>query len=129
MVGVPLAWWIGPPIVTLVFGSEYRIPGAQLAVIIAGVLAHVGLVVVTQVHVARGRHVDVAASWLVGLAVAGLTFWLVPGVVVAGEIAFGAGSAVGAVVSALLLIRTHETVPATGAGTTATGTTTEGTQA
>ena len=53
--------------------------------IVAGVLAHVGLVVVTQVHVARDRHVDVAASWLAGLVVAALTFWLVPGVVVAGE--------------------------------------------
>lgn len=116
VVGVPLAWWIGPPIVALVFGEDYSIPGAQLAVIIAGVLAHVGLVVVTQVHVARGRHVDVAASWLAGLVVAGLTFWLVPGVVVAGEVAFGAGSAFGAVLSTLLLIRTHEP-----------GTTTEGT--
>ncbi|MCD2193311.1 lipopolysaccharide biosynthesis protein [Actinomycetospora endophytica] len=111
VVGVPLAWWLGPPIVSLVFGDDYTIPGVELAVIIAGVLAHVGLVVVTQVHVARGRHVDVAASWLAGLVVAGLTFWFVPGIVVAGEVAFGAGSAFGAVVSALLLIRTHE--PAT----------------
>jgi O-antigen/teichoic acid export membrane protein len=117
VVGVPLAWWLGPPIVSLVFGKDYAIPGAQLAVIMAGVLAHVGLVVVTQVHVARGRHVDVAASWLAGLVVAALTFWLVPGVVVAGEVAFGAGSALGAVVSTLLLIRTHEP-----------GTTTEGTE-
>jgi O-antigen/teichoic acid export membrane protein len=122
LVGVPLAWWIGPWIVALVFGRDYTIPGAQLAVIIAGVLAHVGLVVVTQVHVARGRHVDVAASWLAGLVVAAVTFWLVPGVVVAGEVAFAAGSAFGAVVSALLLIRTHETVPP---GTTS-GSTTEG---
>jgi O-antigen/teichoic acid export membrane protein len=111
VIGVPLAWWLGPSIVALVFGSEYRMPGAQLAVIIAGVLAHVGLVVVTQVHVARGRHVDVAASWLVGLVVAGLTFAVVPGVVVAGEVAFGAGSAVGAVVSALLLLLSPETGP------------------
>jgi O-antigen/teichoic acid export membrane protein len=106
VVGVPLAWWIGPPIVSLVFGDDYTIPGVQLALIIAGVLAHVGLVVVTQVHVARNRHVDVAASWLVGLGVAAVTFVLVPGEVVAGEIAFGVGSALGAVTSALLLMRT-----------------------
>lgn len=123
VVGVPLAWWLGPPIVSLVFGPEYRIPGMQLAVIVAGVLAHVGLVVVTQVHVARDRHVDVAASWLAGLVVAALTFWLVPGVVVAGEVAFAAGSAVGAVVSAVLLMRVHGTSD----GPTGTGTTTEGT--
>jgi O-antigen/teichoic acid export membrane protein len=126
VVGVPLAWWLGPAIVELVFGSEYRIPGAQLAVIIAGVLAHVGLVVVTQVHVARGRHVDVAASWLVGLAVAGVTFALVPGVVVAGEVAFGAGSAVGAVVSALLLVLTPEAAGPTTARSTTAGSTTAG---
>jgi O-antigen/teichoic acid export membrane protein len=114
VVGVPLAWWLGPPIVALVFGEDYRIPGAELAVIIAGVLAHVGLVVVTQVHVARGRHVDVAASWLAGLVVAAVTFWLVPGVVVAGEVAFGAGSLFGAIVSTLLLVRTHDTTERAG---------------
>ncbi|MDL5154683.1 lipopolysaccharide biosynthesis protein [Actinomycetospora termitidis] len=108
VVGVPLAWWIGPPIVTLIFGPEYRIPGVELAVIIAGVLAHVALVVVTQVHVARNRHVDVALSWLTGLVAAGLTFWLVPGVVVAGEIAFGVGSLVGALASTALLARDRE---------------------
>lgn len=105
VVGVPLAWWIGPPLVSLIFGAAYRIDGVELAIIVAGVLAHVGLVVVTQVHVARARHVDVALSWLAGLAVAGLTFWVVPGVVVAGEVAFGVGSLVGALVSTLLLAR------------------------
>lgn len=117
VVGVPLAWWLGPPIVALVFGKDYEIPGAELAVLLAGVLAHVGLVVVTQVHVARGRHGDVAASWLAGLVVAALTFWLVPGVVVAGEVAFAAGSALGALVSALLLIRRPETMTTEGAHT------------
>ena len=71
----------------------------------------------TQVHVARGRHVDVAASWLLGLVVAGVTFALVPGVVVAGEVAFGAGSAAGAVLSALLLVLTPETGPEPAPGT------------
>jgi hypothetical protein len=50
--------------------------------------------------------------------VAALTFWLVPGVVVAGEVAFGVGSAVGAVVSALLLMRTHAAPRTTTEGTT-----------
>ncbi|MFC5062717.1 lipopolysaccharide biosynthesis protein [Actinomycetospora atypica] len=111
VVGVPLAWWIGPPIITLIFGAEYRIDGVQLAVIVAGVLAHVALVVVTQVHVARNRHVDVALSWMAGLVVAGLTFWLVPGVVVAGEVAFGVGSLVGALVSTALLTRRSGRTP------------------
>jgi hypothetical protein len=67
--------------------------------------------VVTQVHVARNRHVDVAMSWLAGLVVAGLTFWLVPGVVVAGEVAFGVGSLVGALVSTALLTRRSGRTP------------------
>ena len=65
------------------------------------------------------RSVAIAASWLAGLVVAAVTFALVPGVVVAGEVAFGAGSLVGAVVSALLLVRTHE---AAGRGTAGDGT-------
>jgi O-antigen/teichoic acid export membrane protein len=103
VVGVPLAWFLGPWVVALVFGPDYAIGGLDLAIILCGVLAHIGLVVVTQVHVARGRHRDVALSWTAGLVAAGLTFWLVPGVILSGEVAFGVGSAVGAVVSALIL--------------------------
>lgn len=102
-VGVPVAWFLGPPVVALVFGADYAIGGLDLAIILCGVLAHIGLVVVTQVHVARGRHGDVALSWTVGLLAAGLTFWLVPGVILSGEVAFGVGSAAGALVSGLIL--------------------------
>lgn len=102
-VGVPIAWFAGPPLVALVFGASYAIAGFDLSIILCGVLAHIGLVVVTQVHVARGRHRDVALSWTAGLLAAGLTFWLVPGVILSGEVAFGVGSALGAVVSAVIL--------------------------
>jgi O-antigen/teichoic acid export membrane protein len=102
-VGVPLAWSVGPPVVALVFGADYAIAGLDLAIILCGVLAHIGLVVVTQVHVARGRHRDVALSWTAGLVAAGVTFALVPGVVLAGEVAFAVGSGVGALVSCLVL--------------------------
>ncbi|MHC1561858.1 lipopolysaccharide biosynthesis protein [Actinomycetospora sp. C-140] len=102
-VGVPLTWFIGPRVVSLVFGPDYTISGLDLSIILCGVLAHIGLVVVTQVHVARGRHRDVALSWTIGLVAAGLTFWLVPGVILSGEVAFLVGSAVGAVASGLIL--------------------------
>ena len=102
-VGVPLAWWIGPEIVSLIFGADYAIGGLDLAVIVLGVLAHIGLVVVTQVHVARARHRDVALSWIAALAAAGVTFWAVPGAILGGEVAFAVGSAVGAAFSALIL--------------------------
>jgi O-antigen/teichoic acid export membrane protein len=102
-IAVPLAWWIGPAIVSLIFGDDYTIGGLDLALIICGVLAHIGLVVITQVHVARGRHVDVALSWMAGLAAAGLTFWLVPGVILSGEVAFLVGSVLGAAASCSIL--------------------------
>lgn len=106
-VGVPLAWWVGPTVVRLVFGDDYVIGGLDLALIVGGVLAHIGLVVVTQVHVARGRHRDVAMSWASGLMAAGTTFWLVPGAILAGEVAFLVGSVVGAAVSCLILAETR----------------------
>ena len=102
-IAVPLAWWIGPAIVSLILGDDYTIGGLDLALIICGVLAHIGLVVITQVHVARGRHVDVALSWMAGLAAAGLTFWLVPGVILSGEVAFLVGSVLGAAASCSIL--------------------------
>ena len=102
-VGVPLTWLVGPRVVALVFGPDYTIGGLDLSIILCGVLAHIGLVVVTQVHVARGRHRDVALSWTIGLVAAGVTFWLVPGVILSGEVAFLVGSAVGAVASGLIL--------------------------
>jgi O-antigen/teichoic acid export membrane protein len=102
-VAVPLAWWIGPLLVSLVFGADYAIGGLDLAVIVVGVLAHVGLVILTQVHVARARHGDVALSWIAALAAAGVTFWLIPGAILSGEVAFAVGSAVGAAVSATIL--------------------------
>jgi O-antigen/teichoic acid export membrane protein len=112
----PAAFWLGPPLVALVLGDDYAATGLDLAVIVVGVLAHIGLVVVTQVHVARARHGTVAATWLSGLAAAAVTFAAVGPPVLAGELAFLVGSAVGAVVSGLVLVRRRR-----GAGLTAGG--------
>ena len=107
VVAVPVMIWLGPPVIALVFGADYAIDGIDLALMAAGVLAHVGLVVVTQVHVARGRHGVVALSWAVALATAGLVFALLPGPVLGAEVAFLAGSVAGASVSATILTLTR----------------------
>ena len=107
VVAVPVMIWLGPPVIALVFGADYAIDGVDLALMAAGVLAHVGLVVVTQVHVARGRHGVVALSWAVALATAGLVFALLPGPVLGAEVAFLAGSVAGASVSATILTLTR----------------------
>ena len=78
-IGVPLAFLVGPWVVSLIFGADYTIGGLDLAIILCGVLAHIGLVVVTQVHVARGRHRDVALSWTAGLLAAGMHVLAGPG--------------------------------------------------
>ncbi|MEJ2886630.1 lipopolysaccharide biosynthesis protein [Actinomycetospora aeridis] len=107
-VAVPVMVWLGPPVIALVFGDDYAIGGGDLALMAAGVLAHVGLVVVTQVHVARGRHGVVALSWAAALATAGLTWALVPAPVLGAELAFLAGSVAGAVVSGAALMMRPE---------------------
>jgi O-antigen/teichoic acid export membrane protein len=104
LVGLPLVWWLGPPVIRLVLGPAYRIPAPDLVLIMAGVLAYIALVVLTQVHVARGRPVDVALSWAVALGAAALSYLLAPGPVLNAEIAFLAGSAAGALASGVVLV-------------------------
>ena len=53
---VPVMLWLGPPVISLIFGDDYAVGGIDLALMATGVLVHIGLVVVTQVHVARARH-------------------------------------------------------------------------
>jgi O-antigen/teichoic acid export membrane protein len=106
LLGVVVALTIGPWLVALVFGNEYQVSRYDLAIMIVGVIAHVGLIIMTQALVAASLHAQVAWSWLSGLAVAAVVFVLVPGIVLAGELAFLAGSVVGlAVATAQLLIR------------------------
>ncbi|WP_133251911.1 lipopolysaccharide biosynthesis protein [Actinomycetospora cinnamomea] len=102
-VAVPAMTWLGPSMITLIFGEDYAVGGTDLALMAAGVLAHVGLVVVTQVHVARATHGIVALSWTAALATAGLVFALVPEPVLAAEVAFLVGSVTGALVSSVVL--------------------------
>ena len=96
--GVAVALVLGPELVQLVFGAEYRLPATDLALMVAGVGAHVGLVLVTQALIATSRQRDVALSWLAALAVAGTVFAVVPDLLLRAELAFLAGSATGWVV-------------------------------
>jgi O-antigen/teichoic acid export membrane protein len=102
--GMPLAALVGPWIVRLVFGQRYVIGGIDLAIVTGGVLAHIALVVLTQVHVARDRHRSVALSWAVALGAAAITFVAVPGLLLAAELAFGLGSLAGATAAVALLL-------------------------
>jgi O-antigen/teichoic acid export membrane protein len=95
----------GPPLVALVFGDRYVLPGPDVAVLAAGSIAHLGLLVTSQALVAAGRHRDSAASWVAGLVAAVLLFWAVPDLVARAALAFSGGSAVALLWSAVVLFR------------------------
>ena len=108
--GVAGALAVGPWLVQLVFGAQYRLPAVDLALMVAGVSAHVGLLLVTQALIATSRQRDVAVSWLAALAVAGTVFAVIPDLLLRAELAFLAGSATGWVVGNAQLLghRTRE---------------------
>jgi O-antigen/teichoic acid export membrane protein len=104
-----VGYFAGPPIVGLVFGADYVLPGDHVARLAVGVAAYIGLVLVTQVLVASVRHRLVAWSWLSGLLVAGLVLALVPDLLLRAELAFLLGSVTGWLVgTALVLIERRE---------------------
>lgn len=96
--GVAVALVLGPELVQLVFGGQYRLPATDLALMVAGVGAHVGLLLVTQALIAGSLQRNVALSWLAALAVAGAVFAVVPDLLLRAELAFLAGSVTGWVV-------------------------------
>lgn len=96
--------WLGPPVVGLVFGDGYALPGSQIALLAVGSVVHLGLLVASQTLVATARHRAVAVVWLAGLAAAAVLFTLVPGLVLRSGLAFTAGSAVALLVAAAVLL-------------------------
>jgi O-antigen/teichoic acid export membrane protein len=95
----------GPPVVALLFGPRYVLPGADVAVLAAGSVVHLGLLVTSQALVAGGRHRDSAIGWVVGLVAAAVLFWVVPGLVPRAALAFAGGSAAALAWTASVLFR------------------------
>jgi O-antigen/teichoic acid export membrane protein len=114
-----LLWWVaavavlagvvggfaGPPVVSLIFGDRYALPGTDLAVLAAGSVVHVGLLVASQALVAAARHRHSAFAWIAGLATAALVFAVVPDLVARATWAFALGSAAALAWSATVLLR------------------------
>ncbi|MGY1672936.1 hypothetical protein [Geodermatophilus sp. SYSU D00710] len=84
----------GPPVVALVFGARYDPAAADVAVLAAGSVVHLALLVAAQAVVAAGRHRDSALAWAAGLTVAAVVALTVPGATAAAGWAFTAGSGV-----------------------------------
>ena len=112
-VGGALAAWLGPEVLQLLFTDRYAVPGGDLALMVVGVAAHIGLLVAAQANLAAGHHRGSALAWSLGLAVAVAVFAAgpaLPGGALAGpfarvEWAFALGSGAGWVVAMVLLVR------------------------
>ncbi|SFL87104.1 lipopolysaccharide biosynthesis protein [Geodermatophilus ruber] len=105
-----LGWLAGPPLVGLLFGARYALPGADLALLAVGTALYLGLLVTTQALVAAARHRGVALVWAAGLAAAAVVFAAVPGLVARAGLALVAGCAVA--LGAGLLLLAGRTAPA-----------------
>ena len=112
-VGALVGLLAGPPLVSLLFGARYALPGADLAVLAVGSALYVGLLVSSQALVAGARHLGSAVAWCAGLAAAAVVFLLVPDLVARAGAAFAVGSgAAFLTATALLLHRPARPAPA-----------------
>ncbi|GLZ31662.1 hypothetical protein Lesp02_38500 [Lentzea sp. NBRC 105346] len=104
VLGVVAAVTVGPWLVRLVFGPGYVVSTVDMALMVLGVVAHLGLIVTTQALVARALHNRVAWCWLAGVATALVAFAAVPDLLLRAEIAFLTGSLAGWLAGVRLLI-------------------------
>ncbi|CAA9390995.1 MAG: hypothetical protein AVDCRST_MAG35-395, partial [uncultured Quadrisphaera sp.] len=103
-----------PPVLGALFPRAGSLPGGDLALMVVGVAAHVGLLVTAQANVAAGHHRGSAVAWVSALALAVAVFAAGPlldpvlgtaAVVQRVEWAFAAGSGAGWALAMVLLLR------------------------
>lgn len=108
LVGGAAALFIGPWLVDFIFGAGRALPGPDLALLVVGVIVHVALIVFTQAVIGAGQHISALMAWVIALG-GGILVFIVAlasaGPVLAVELGFGVGSAAGAVVAYVALIR------------------------
>jgi hypothetical protein len=78
-VGGPLAAWIGPALMSAVFGAGIRLPSDLTAVLAVGSIFAMANLVLTILVVARGRSAALVRGWLVGLGPGAAYFALAGG--------------------------------------------------
>lgn len=101
--GWVLGTTIGPALVGLLFGDEYRLSGSTVGLLALGAGLHVGLLVLSQVLVATELHRRVAMVWVTGVLVAAATFVTVPDLVLRATLAFTLGTAAALVTSTVFV--------------------------
>jgi O-antigen/teichoic acid export membrane protein len=94
VLGALIGLLAGPLLIRLIFGSRYVLSGVDVALLSVGVAAYIGLVVMTQVLVAAGRHRQVGLSWVTGLTAATCVVLAVPELLLRAELGFIVGAGV-----------------------------------
>jgi lipopolysaccharide/colanic/teichoic acid biosynthesis glycosyltransferase len=74
-----VGWLLGPSLVGLFFGGDFRPSNSVAALVAAGVVFAGAGLFVGQILVARGQPFRLAAAWLVGVAGAATALWLAGG--------------------------------------------------
>lgn len=79
LVGGPLGWWLGPDVVGLLFGAQFRPPAGLTALVAAGSALAAMTALSSQVLIALGSTWAVATAWTLALVVAAVVFVVGPG--------------------------------------------------
>ncbi|THG30835.1 lipopolysaccharide biosynthesis protein [Naasia lichenicola] len=107
IVGAAVAGWLGPWIIGLVFGQGRALAAPLVALLVAGVFVHVGLVVSTQALIGAGRHRQASTAWIAAVLVFAATVLILRpsiGIVPSVSVAFAGGSLIGWGVGLLSLV-------------------------
>jgi len=105
LLGATVAWVAGPWVIEIVFGARYALEARDVALMVAGAMLYLGLLVAAQALIGADRHRHVGLSWTLGLLSSAAVFITVPGLVLRAELAFAAGSFVGLLVAIASLWR------------------------
>ncbi|MDQ4040107.1 MAG: hypothetical protein M3313_17595, partial [Actinomycetota bacterium] len=111
LLGGALSWWLGPWTIDLVFGARYGLGPRDVALMVAGAMLYLGLLVAAQALVGADRHRLVGVAWTAALMVAVAFFAAVPGLVLRVELGFAIGSAAGLILALVFLWRATSARP------------------
>lgn len=78
VLGAGIGYWVGPPLMELVFGDGVRLPGGLTLLIAVGTVFALANLVLTVTALARGRTAALVRAWVVGCAPGAMFFWLSP---------------------------------------------------
>ncbi len=106
LAGAVVGWFVGPEVVGLLYGAQYRPTDIVAMLAAGGVMAAAAAQIASQVLVAEGRTTRLSWAWLGGLVVGVLALLIVPGQVdTRVAIAFATGEVTALVLMAVLAIR------------------------